>query len=232
MRPGQLEIGIQENTICRISREIRIQFLPPALEDAMKKSMVVLVLCGIISMSSFSQVQVSKGSFVGVGLAAFARGYGEGFLPRLNVGIFAKAPLVEGLSVRPEVAYSQRGDMSTSSSVVLEYLDVSVLAEYEFILLESSGLSVHMMGGPMVSRMFQASSQTHSGLTTVAVDIYGSTSIFDYGLLLGGGFGIDVGNGSMFVETRVFIGLKKITLPAFGSPMQNRSVAFVTGFEF
>ena len=198
----------------------------------MRKLGVVLMILGVLGSSALSQLKISKGSIVGVGLSLFKSGYGEGYLPRINSGVFAKVQVLEGLAIRPEVAYSQRGEQSDRNSIILEYIDFSLLADYKYELDESSGLSVNLMAGPMWSRLFQASHQSHSGLMTVATDIYGQTTLADFGFLFGAGVGIDVGNGSMFVESRMFIGTKGLTIPTFGYPMFNRSLSFVTGFEF
>jgi len=187
---------------------------------------------GLVCTSALAQVQVSKGSFVGIGLSFFKSGYGEGYLPRVNTGVFARIHVQDGLGVRPEMVYSQRGEQSNRNSVILEYIDFSVLADYRYDLHEASGFSVHVMTGPMWSRMFQASIHSHDGATTVATDIYGQTTLWDFGFLFGGGLGIDIGHGSMFLESRLFLGTKGLTIPTFGYPMFSRSLSFVVGFEF
>lgn len=181
---------------------------------------------------ALSQMEISKGTFVGFGLSAFKSGYGESFLPKINTGVFAKVLVFDELFVRPEIAYSQRGDFSSRETITIEYVDFSVLADYRYILHGSSGFSIHAMAGPMWSRMFQASHSYTNGPTTIVTDMNGQTSKLDFGFLFGGGLGIHVGNGSLFIDSRLFLGTYELTLPVFGTPMLNRSVSFVAGFEF
>jgi hypothetical protein len=183
-------------------------------------------------------VKITKGSFVGVGISTFKSGYGNSFLPRINTGVFAKLAAFEELSLRPELAYSQRGDIliktgSIKEAVMIEYIDFSLLADYRVVIHESSGFSVHGMVGPMWSRMFQSSHhQEGTGFTSTLKNIYSQTSKTDFGFLLGSGFGVNIGNGSMFVDVRYFLGTRELTVPPFSEPMLNRMVSFVTGFEF
>ncbi len=198
----------------------------------MKRFVATLILVSVISFSTNSQLRIVKGSFVGVGLSAFKSGFGEGFLPRINPGVYAKVHVYDELGIRPEIAYSQRGELSRARGVILEYVDLSLLLDYRYKLLESINFSIHAMAGPMWSRMFQASDESYSGLTTAKTDIFGQTSRSDFGILFGGGLAIGAGEGLLFVDARFFLGKHEITIPTFGEPMLNRSISFVAGFEF
>jgi len=202
-----------------------------------KYNWLVIALC-LCSLATQAQIRITKGSFVGVGISTFESGYQNGFLPRINTGIFAKLTMFDELSLRPEFAYSQRGDLwvksgSIEEAVMIEYIDFSLLADYRVLVHESSGFSVHGMVGPMWSRMFQSSHlQQGIGFTATLTDMYSQTSKIDFGFLLGGGLAINIGNGSMFVDVRYFLGSRELTVPPFTTLMQNRMVSFVTGFEF
>ena len=198
----------------------------------MKRSVVTLILVSLMTFGANSQLKITKGSFVGVGLSAFKSGFGGGFLPRINPGVYAKIQVYEEFGIRPEISYSQRGELSGARGVLLEYIDFSLLLDYKYELFESINLSIHTMVGPMWSRMFQASNELYSGLTTVKTDIYGQTSRSDFGILFGGGLAIGTSTGLLFVDTRLFLGKYEITIPTFGEPMLNRTISFVVGFEF
>lgn len=203
----------------------------------MRKFNILLSLLCFLTFAAQSQVKITKGSFVGVGISTFKSGYRDSFLPRINTGVFAKLTAFDQLSLRPELAYSQRGDLSIKNgsmeeAVMMEYIDFSLLADYRVVIHESSGFSVHGMAGPMWSRMFQSSHQQGTGFTKTLTDMYKQTSKTDFGFLLGSGFGFNIGNGSMFLDVRYFLGTRELTVPLFAEPMLNRMVSFVTGFEF
>lgn len=200
----------------------------------MKRMLALVILFSFSAPSMQAQSEWKKGSYVGVGLSAFKAGFGQGFLISPQTGLFVKAPVADGLYIRPEVAYSQRGDASLNytTRVSLEYVDVALVAEYDVTLRESWGLTVHAMAGPQWSQLLHAAYEIDSSTETRRFDAFGRTSHSDLGLLFGAGVAIGIGNGSLFADARFYYGTTELEVFPFAEPMLPRAVIFVAGFEF
>lgn len=198
----------------------------------MNRWMRSLALIVLAAMPALSQVEITKGSYFGVGFSAFKSGFGESFLVRPTTGVFVKGGIAEGLGIRPDISFESRGEVSASNAVVLEYVNVGLFLDYSYTIVERAGLSVHGMIGPVWSPLIQAEYQHISGLTKVAMDIRANTSRDDFGWMAGAGLGIGVGNGNLVLDARLFLGTQALTIYGFGHPMLNRSVVITAGFEF
>ena len=191
---------------------------------------LVLVFTLIIMQgSSAGQDKVTKGAFGGVGLSAFKSGSGEGFLLRPTAGLFVNIPFVEDFGIRLEVLYSQRGEETPLRGTVMGYIDIPLLLNSRIKLSEAIGLDLRAFAGPQFGVLVSAEDRIGTTFTT---DAYPGSSKSDFGILFGGGFAMDVGNGVMFLEGRFYLGTKELILQSFGSPMLMRSVSLVSGFQF
>lgn len=186
----------------------------------------------LVAMPALSQVEITKGSYVGVGFSAFKSGFGEGFLVRPATGLFVKGEIVDGLGIRPDISYESRGEASSRNAVVLEYINVGLFLDYTYTIVDRAALSVHAMAGPVWSPLLQAEFQHISGPTKLATDVRPYTSSDDFGWMLGAGVGIGVGNGNLVLDARLYLGTQALTIYGFGYPMLNRSVVITAGFEF
>lgn len=188
----------------------------------------LILVCFAVSSA---QRQIAKGSFGGVGISLFKSGYGGGALARPYAGIFAKTSIAENVAVRAEMGYAHRGEETHSASAVLSYIDIPLLMDYRIILHERSALNIHFLGGIQWSMLIAAEVRNlWNPFSTF--DAYPHSSKSDFGYMFGGGFGIGVGNGTMFFDVRMYVGIKNLTILSFDYPMHNRSLSFITGFEF
>ena len=130
----------------------------------------------------------------------------------LNLGLYAKIPLVKGVSLQPELIYSSKGSKLTYNNFILgkgeyrfnlNYVEVPVLAVINLVK------NVNLQVGPYVSYLVSANvkDMDEDGTIDNAKDLKAENfNRFDYGLA--GGLGIDVQNFTL--GARYNYGLKEI----------------------
>jgi len=130
----------------------------------------------------------------------------------LNAGFFAKLPLARGLSIQPELLYSNKGSKVTYDNFALgsgeyrfnlNYLELPL----SMVINLTRNFSIH--GGAYTSYLVNANITNMGGDGTINdVDNLNADKFnrFDYGLL--GGIGVDIQNFT--IGARYNYGLRKI----------------------
>lgn len=145
------------------------------------------------------------------------------------VGGFVRFPMLSWLELQPEVLYSVKGgkreEFGVSSSVLLDYLEVPVLAR-----IPLGGASKYFaVAGPYVGFRMRARTRTEFSGSTEEVDISDSVERMDFGLAVGGG----VEFGSIILDGRYSFSLSDIDADASDDASgKNRVVSVTVGFRF
>ena len=149
-------------------------------------------------------ISLDAGNLVGLDLAAV-----------LNIG------LTKAFSIQPEVHFQQKGwkfefaffDETIEENFHLNYLEVPVLAKYAFGLEKVQGF---VLAGPSVGMGMGGKAKISEGGIEEEEDItFGSgeeeLKKYDLGVALGGGIGIKVGGGQIFLDVRYLLGLTNLS---------------------
>jgi hypothetical protein len=143
-----------------------IGFIAGLIIKNMKK---ITILCVALMISGLAKAQVGFGIKGGVNFANiiksnddnFKTDYNTGF----NAGLFVDLPLIGGLSLGPELMYSQKGYKTSGNSLLggaYEYRLTSNFIEVPVLLkLKAAGFSIHV--GPQVSFLTSTSTVYDSG---------------------------------------------------------------------
>jgi len=166
-------------------------------------------------------------------LANEADGSGAASDPRLGIvaGAFVTWPMVEGLEIQPEVLYSSEGgkvdEPGVDSRVVLDYLDIPVLARFS---RHGPGTSrFYVIGGPAFGVRLRARTRTVFSGSTEEIDISDDVERTDVGVVVGGGFE----RGHLVLDGRYTHGLSNVDARADeGLAVRNRAFAVTVGWKF
>ena len=145
------------------------------------------------------------------------------------VGGFIRFPLFSWLELQPEVLYSVKGgkreEFGVNSSVLLDYLEVPVLAR-----MPMGGASKYFaVAGPYVGFRMRARTRTEFSGSTEEIDISDSVERMDFGLAVGGG----VEFGSIMLDGRYSFSLTDIDADTSDEVKgKNRVVTATVGFRF
>jgi hypothetical protein len=157
----------------------------------------------------------------------------------LNAGIFAKVPLVRGLSIQPELLYSSKGSKVTYDNFVLgsgEYRFNLNYLEAPVSLVVNLARNFNIHGGAYAAYLLNANiTDMNDDGTIQDVDNLNADKFnrFDYGLLAG--LGVDVQNFT--IGARYNYGLRQIGKSgSFSGQLLNNSknsaVTLYIGFGF
>ncbi|MEO6239175.1 MAG: porin family protein [Vicinamibacterales bacterium] len=144
------------------------------------------------------------------------------------VGIFATLPPTLGISLQPEVLYSQKGASlgDGQSSVILDYLEVPVLARRS---MTAFGHRVYLAGGPSFALRLRARTRVKFDDVTEEIDTSDDVSRFEVGVAAGGGIEF----GSVVVDARYTFGLTDIDKDkAADAKSRNRVLSLTGGWRF
>ena len=142
-------------------------------------------------------------------------------------GGFVRFPVLSWLELQPEVLYSVKGGtqegFGVSSSVLLDYLEVPVLARMPL----GGGRKYFAVAGPYVGFRMRARTRTEFSGSTEEMDIGDSVERLDFGLAVGGGVEI----GSLVFDGRYSFSLGDIDADDDGKG-KNRVVTATVGYRF
>ena len=144
------------------------------------------------------------------------------------VGGFVRFPLLSWVELQPEALYSSKGgkreDFGVSSSVLLDYLEVPVLAR-----MPLGGRKYFAVAGPYVGVRLRARTRTEFSGSTEEVDISDVVERLDFGLAVGGGLEF----GAIVLDGRYSFSLTDIDKDTSEeASAKNRAVSVTVGFRF
>ena len=174
-----------------------------------------------------AQAQTTFGLRAGLNVSDFSGDEIPGSQPRLGFtgGAFVNLPVgASGLSVQPEVSYSQKGVDGDNNNVEyrVDYIEVPILLRYQTVVTDS-GLMVGGYAGPALG--FKVSEELAGNAGAIDTDLFKSTDI-------GAAFGVTVGAGAFGVDGRYTLGLSDATNDASPDDLRNGVFSIAATYTF
>lgn len=173
-------------------------------------------------------------------------------MPSAGAAIFAEFPITEQFSIRPELAYTQKGFLVKESlnmggseflgvnipiggtlAFKTNYVELPVLAKIKFG--EPDAPHAYLIAGPSVGYMTDAKAIIRVlGLFPLRPSIgTGFFHQFEFSGVGGLGAEFPVGNGNIFIEGRYQHGFSRVLdIPLIELPVRNRTFGISAGFSF
>jgi hypothetical protein len=176
----------------------------------------------------------------------------------LLAGLFVIIPINSNFALQPELWYIQKGgeasasfsffdeDFSFSSALLLDYLEIPVLARYQPVV--SGRARPSLVAGPSAGFLMKAKSRIKIGGESETADIKSQLRTTDISLLFGGGLEFSSGLGRLSLDLRYMLGLTNILKTdnneAFNDPfdddfdeagegtIRNRGLTLTLGLRF
>ena len=173
----------------------------------------------------------------------------KSFKPGLAAGAVMVYEFDNGFGIQPELLYSQKG-VSTSlyegfvdvgMDLNLAYLELPVLARYTFPL--NGSFKPNVFAGPSIAYSLSSELDFEAGILSAGVDFSSMTHVSDFGIVVGAGFGWEVGDGVLTFDGRYTRGFTNVILTGDfeingdtqaieGDDFKNHGMAFMLGYLF
>ncbi|MEN8228808.1 MAG: porin family protein [Bacteroidota bacterium] len=179
------------------------------------------------------QAQWEIGGVIDINLASISVKPGsstEDYSGRLGFGIGAVVDrqLTDQIDLHAEPMFLQKGgkiDASIGTIVFkVHYLEIPLMFRYAFEY--NNSLLPYAMAGPSIGLLSSAKSELKDGGEQ---DEKEATRGFDFGVGVGGGVKLPMGNKTFFAETRYLLGLININTEGGESTVKNRGLQIVGG---
>ena len=148
----------------------------------------------------------------------------------LFIGGFALMRVNNIIYVQPEIIYTNKGakaaDPDRKDRLNLTYLEFPVLAK--LYILPKASIRPHLFFGPAPNILLSA--EYDSGGHDY--DIKDEVTKFDFGLVAGGGFDIEFGNGLIMIDARYTHGVISADDSGEDLHIKNTVVLFTIGYAF
>jgi len=172
----------------------------------MKKMSVFFALLSTLFIVMPVKAQVHLGVSGGLNLANVNVDPDDGIdfsrLTAFGLGGVLDYGLSENVTLRFEPMYLQKGTTRFGADVKLAYLEVPVMFKYAF---GTSNTKPYIMAGPTFGFNLSAKIKADE-----EQDIKDEIKSVDFGLVLGAGVSLPMGNNSLFLEARYALGLANI----------------------
>lgn len=182
----------------------------------------------------FSNAQIHLGTRHGVSMSTLSKTGDLYDNDELKIaytgGVFAQIHLKPSLTIQPEVNYICKGRSSeneNSEDATLHYLQIPVLAGYEFGLNKS--LSAYLNAGPFVAPLLKSEYKGISG-SDINSNADATDKKTDFGLIMGGGILIPVNKVKIMIDLRYDLGLGKLDQQP--EDFRTKALSLTTGIKF
>ena len=208
----------------------------------MKKSLSLLIaLAVLLPAASRAQVALGFGVKAGLNMSSLSSNVDDELKSKMGfaAGAFVNFDLGKGLSIQPELLYSQKGAKysetidgeSYTLSMNLDYVDIPVLVKYAFQMPDSA-LAPCLYAGPYFG--FKASAKFKYDLAgetgSEPIEDLKST---DFGMVFGGGLDFALGTGKLTLDVRYALGMQNLAVDTGdGETTKNGVFQVLLGFRF
>ncbi|MCS6967968.1 MAG: porin family protein [Cytophagales bacterium] len=192
----------------------------------MKRLVGILALFfGILAKCYSQSTPISVGLRGGVSFSNFAgENVNTDARTGINFGAFLTYSTDYNFGVTGEVNYAQKGAKTANSKLNVNYLEIPIHLTYFF---GKGGFRPKIMAGPYVGFLMNSELEINNAKVNVK-DLYKSE---DFGLSVGGGFHLDIGDAKWFyLDGRYGIGLADVTKA--GGNVYNRVFSINIGISF
>lgn len=191
-------------------------------------SSLIMSFTGILSTSS-AQLPIDFGIKAGVNLANFSG---------TDMDLDSRQAFVVGASldislpmfpvaVESGVYYSQKGAESGGSTIKLDYVEVPVLAKFNFG--PPGPFSPHLVAGPYVGFLVDSELEDSAGNTA---DLEDFTEEVDFGGIVGLGADFNMGLTKLNAQVRYSMGLSSVFTNQLDDGERNAVLSVVVGVRF
>ncbi len=149
-------------------------------------------------------------------------------------GGFCEYSFNESFAVQPEVLYTMKGakweDTDATFTATYNYVQIPILAKY--IIVVNGAVSPYILVGPAIGINVTAESESDfAGVTETETD---DDATMTFGLVVGAGGSMEMGNGALLFELRYDMGLNNVSDPADVDEfdVKNSVIQFVFGYAF
>ncbi len=167
----------------------------------------------------------------------------------LVAGVFLIYEFDNGFGVQPELLSSEKGVstglyegfVDVDMNLNLSYIELPLLAKYTFPLKGS--FKPNVFAGPSLAYSLSSELEATAGILSAGVDFSSMTHVTDFGIVLGAGFGWEVGDGIITFDARYTRGFTNVILTGDfeingdtqtieGDDFKNHGMAFMLGYVF
>lgn len=182
----------------------------------MRKRYLSILVFALVAASAAPAIagKISFGANLGI-LMSNVTGTPEGwegaksYRTTATGGVYLNYALSESFSLQPEIVYASKGfagniyedewfDIDATAS--FDYIEIPVLARYSF--MPGKKFRPCVLAGASLSYCMASELEVSQWPASVTVDISSLTHTTDFGLILGGGFGYEVGKGTLTFDIR------------------------------
>jgi hypothetical protein len=214
----------------------------------------IVIVCAALSAVPAEGGPLSFGLKAGLDLSSItetpeAWSEAKSFKPGLTAGAVMIYAWDNGFGLQPELLYAQKGvSASLYEGLVdvgldlnLSYIEIPLLAVYTFPL--EGKFKPYVQAGPSVAFTLSSELVAEVGILSGGVDFSSLTHVTDWGIVLGGGFGIETGSGTITFDARYTRGFTNVILSGDfeidgstqtieGDDFKNHGMAFLIGYIF
>jgi hypothetical protein len=124
--------------------------------------------------------------------------------------------LAENFAIQPELVFVQKGFMfdltdlfgnEEVSKTRLNHIEIPILAKYKF---GGEKVGAYLATGPSFGYAISASTEYNGEKEKFEGDDWDNYNRFEVGFNLGGGIGIKIGSGQIFIDARYMLGLNNL----------------------
>lgn len=210
-----------------------------------KQTALALTVIAMGAATASAQSSWSIGLTGGAGMARFTTHADDdiiGYRPAWSGGIYAVVPLAVGLSLQPELLFSEKGakdaivfesiDRTFERIYTARYIELPLLVRYD--LPFDVPLSPFVVAGPAPAYLIQAYNTVGDATPE---DMGGQLESFDVGAVLGVGARYDLPFGAVRLDARSGFGLMNVDRsgapdrPGLSSANRHIGFAVMAGFE-
>jgi hypothetical protein len=190
---------------------------------AVKARLLLLVSAlGVLAVyPSAGAGEVSFGAKTGMVLAYFTQAPQSwepnmSLKPGFALGAFLRYRFSDRFSLQPELLYAQRGVVGNlydgfipvDVTAKVNYVELPLLAVYTFPLKGS--LRPNLYAGPVLAYTLSSELEFSASVLSASVDVGSLTHVNDFGLVIGTGFGLAAGSGTMTFDIRYQLGFTNV----------------------
>ncbi len=196
----------------------------------MKRLVIALALVALMSGSVFAE-GMTLGFKGGLNLANWTGDDIDENKIKLcfGGGVFMNYQMTESVSLQPELLFMMKGtkaDIDEDAGYKMTYIDIPVLAKFSVPM--EGAFAPCFFAGPYIGLLMSADMYYEDEEESIKDDLKST----DFGLMFGGGFDYDMGEGYLTFDVRYALGLTSLDDSEDELDIKNSGILFMVGYGF
>ena len=196
----------------------------------MKRLVIALALVALMSGTVFAE-GMTLGFKGGLNLANWTGDDIDNNKMKLcfGGGVFMNYQMTESMSLQPELLFMMKGtkaDIDEDAGYKMTYIDIPVLAKFSVPM--EGAFAPCFFAGPYIGFLMSADMYYEDEEESIKDDLKST----DFGLMFGGGFDYDMGEGYMTFDVRYALGLTDFVDVDEDVNVKNTGIMFLVGYGF